>query len=179
MSNLATLPTPGGTCLYAQPFNPDAQGFYFHSVEDYEQQVAQCRDRFGHPVEEFEIQYIDGDDSELFAAVGSNQCNLETWFDRVESLDEGEKVALFYLCDGCGYALDNALDRLDDVCLFEGPLLDAATELFDECYAHEIPENLRCYFDYEAFARDCRLGGDMTEFEYQGHTWTCTNASGL
>ena len=27
-------------------------------------------------------------------------------------------------------------------------------ELFDELYAHEIPENLRCYIDYEAFARD-------------------------
>lgn len=29
-----------------------------------------------------------------------------------------------------------------------------AEELFDECYAHSIPENLRCYIDYEAFARD-------------------------
>lgn len=29
-----------------------------------------------------------------------------------------------------------------------------AEELFDEVYAHEIPEHLRCYIDYEAFARD-------------------------
>jgi len=29
-----------------------------------------------------------------------------------------------------------------------------AEELFDELYAHEIPENLRCYVDYEAFSRD-------------------------
>lgn len=29
-----------------------------------------------------------------------------------------------------------------------------AENLFDECYAHEIPENLRYYIDYEAFSRD-------------------------
>lgn len=29
-----------------------------------------------------------------------------------------------------------------------------AEEVFDELYAHDIPENLRCYIDYEAFARD-------------------------
>lgn len=32
--------------------------------------------------------------------------------------------------------------------------VDYAEQLFDECYAHDIPENLRCYIDYEAFARD-------------------------
>ena len=179
MSNLATLPTPGATCLYAQPYSPDAQGFYFSSLEEYETLSAQCRDRFGHPVEQFEIQYIDGDDSELFAAAGINQCNLETWFSEVEVLDDHAKAALFYLCSDLGYTLDSALPKLDEVCLFEGPLIEAATELFDECYAHEIPENLRNYIDYEAFARDCRLGGDMTEYEYQGHLWTCSNANGL
>lgn len=29
-----------------------------------------------------------------------------------------------------------------------------AEELFDECYASEIPENMRCYIDYAKFARD-------------------------
>ena len=29
-----------------------------------------------------------------------------------------------------------------------------AEELFEELYAHEIPEHLQCYIDYEAFARD-------------------------
>ena len=28
-----------------------------------------------------------------------------------------------------------------------------------------IPENLRYYFDYDAYARDIRLGGDMCEHE--------------
>ena len=28
------------------------------------------------------------------------------------------------------------------------------------------------YFDYEAFARDAELAGDITEFEYAGQTYT-------
>lgn len=35
---------------------------------------------------------------------------------------------------------------------------DYAAELFGECYASEIPENLRGYIDYKAFARDLFMG---------------------
>ena len=31
-----------------------------------------------------------------------------------------------------------------------------------------MPENLRCYFDFERFARDCELGGDIVTFEVAG-----------
>jgi antirestriction protein len=34
-----------------------------------------------------------------------------------------------------------------------------AQELFDELYAHEMPEHLRFYVDYEAFSRDLFLDG--------------------
>ena len=72
-----------------------------------------------------------------------------------------------------------AIAKADDVCLFTGSLQDAADNLFDDCYAHQIPEALRVYIDYEAFARDLRLGGDFVGFDYQGETFTCTNANGL
>ncbi|NDV46243.1 antirestriction protein ArdA [Paludibacter sp. 221] len=36
---------------------------------------------------------------------------------------------------------------------------DFAQELFDECYLHEVPEKIRYYIDYEAFARDLFLDG--------------------
>ena len=32
--------------------------------------------------------------------------------------------------------------------------LDFATNLFDECYGNDIPENLKYYIDYDAFCRD-------------------------
>lgn len=45
---------------------------------------------------------------------------------------------------------------------------DMAEEFLEESGTLEaIPENLRNYFDYEAYARDIRLGGDMCE--HGGH----------
>ncbi len=56
------------TKLHATPYNIDAAGFYFDSLEDYQTKTENHLDRFGNLVEEFEIQFIDGDDSELFDA---------------------------------------------------------------------------------------------------------------
>lgn len=42
--------------------------------------------------------------------------------------------------------------------------LDYATDLFDDCYAHEIPESLRYYIDYESFSRDIFIN-DYLSFE--------------
>ena len=68
------------TTLHATPYNLDASGFYFDSLEDYQTKAENHLDRFGKLVEEFEIQFIDGDDSALFNACGINrtlnvQCN--------------------------------------------------------------------------------------------------------
>jgi Antirestriction protein (ArdA) len=167
------------TTLHAQPYNVDAQGFYFTSAEEYTTKQEALRDRFGAPVEEFELQYIDGDDSQLFDACGINQCNLPTWFDDIEPLEDYEKAALFYLVDQGGYDLSDALERYDDVALFDGRLIDAATQLFDEIYLPEVPEAVQYYIDYAAFAYDCQMGGDMTEFNFNGVIYTCTNANGI
>ena len=69
-----------------------------------------------------------------------------------------------------GYNLDQALEKMNDACIYQGDLLEAATEMFDECYLHTLPNNLKYYIDYKKFARDCELGGDMCEFEYAGTT---------
>jgi hypothetical protein len=167
------------TILYAQPYNIDAQGFYFTSAEEFTNKAEALRDRFGNEVEEFELQYIDGEDGQLFEACKIYQGDLVTWFDDIESLGRQEKAQLFYLVDQGGYDLSDALDSVDDVCLSECCLIDAASELFDECYLPEVPEAVRNYIDYEAFARDCCLGGDMCEFRFDGTTWTVTNASGI
>lgn len=54
----------------------------------------------------------------------------------------------------CYYSIDEVQTLLDN---FHGCFdseVDFAKQLFDECYAHQLPDNLLCYFDYEAFARD-------------------------
>ena len=167
------------TTLFAQPYNMDACGFYFHSAEEFEEKAEALRDRYGNTVEEFEIQFIDGDDGELFEACGISQSNLSDWFDDIEGMDDNEKVALYFLTGVLGYSLDDATRKVEEVVLFRGDAQEATEELFDECYAHAIPENLRFYFDMEKFARDLEIGGDFTEFRYDGNTYTCTNASGI
>lgn len=167
------------TTLHATPYNRDAAGFYFNDADDYTAKARAHMDHFGNLVEEFEIQFIDGDDAALFEACGINQANLNTWFDEIEFLQEQEKISLYYLVGVAGYDLTQALEKLDEPSIYTGDLKDAATELFDECYLHAIPENIRYYIDYDKFARDCQYGGDMAEFEYVGITYTCTNSAGI
>ena len=167
------------TKLHATPYNIDAAGFYFTDINEYKTKAKSLVDRYGNLVEEFEIQFIDGDDVELFEACGINQVNLNQWFNEVEFLQHDEKVSLNYLVGVAGYSLDQALLKTDEPSLYQGNLLDAATELFDECWLPSVPESIRFYIDYDKFARDCQYGGDLTEFNYAGTTYTCTNANGL
>ena len=167
------------TTLHATPYNLDATGFYFEGMDDYQDKANNHLDSYGSPVEEFEIQFIDGEDAALFEACGIDQSNLNTWFDEIEFLQDYEKISLYYLVGCAGYTLSQGLDKLDEPCITESSLKDAAAELFDECYLHTIPENVRYYIDYASFARDCELGGDLTEFECNNRTYTCTNASGV
>jgi hypothetical protein len=97
--------------FFAQPYSLDANGFYFTDLDDYEAKAAAIKDRYGNPVEEFEIMYIDGDDGSLFGACGINQVNLSVWFDEVSILDDHEKAAMFYLVSVTGYTLSDALAR--------------------------------------------------------------------
>lgn len=167
--------------FFAQPYNPDAAGFYFATKEEFQTKTEGLTDRFGCPVEEFEIQLIDGssEESDLFQACSVNQANIGQFLAIVDVALDYQLPAIFYLCDVLGYSMADAMDRLDVVTIYNGELKDAAEELFDECYASQIPENLRNYIDYDAFAHDCEIGGDMTEFEFAGETFTCTNAACL
>lgn len=162
------------TQLYANPYDTSASGFYFESAEEFRTKYEEHL-----PTEEYSIEFIDGEleDAELFEAADITAANLDTWFDTLEPMETYDKAGIFFLCGTLGYNLDEALRKQDDVTLYHGPLEEAARELFDDCYANEIPKSLRNYIDYDAFARDCEVGGDMTEFDFGGETWTCTNAS--
>ncbi len=168
------------TTLHAQPYNLDANGFYFDTIEEFEEKCEKARDSFGLPVEEFEIQFIEGDaeNAQLFDAAGINQATIEFFIEEIMDLGDYQKPALYFLFDQ-GYDLEDALGKIDDVMIQEGNLEEAAEALFDEIYLHEIPENLRSYIDYKSFARDCEYSGDFREFEFSGTTYTCTNASGI
>lgn len=68
------------------------------------------------------------------------------------------------------YAMDDAETMLNDY--YQGCFdseVDFAWQLFDECYAHQIPDNLICYFDCEAFARALFIG-DYYSVDVDGQT---------
>lgn len=165
--------------LHATPYNLDAIGFYFTNAEEYKTKSSSLFDNYGNLVEEFEIQLIDGDDGALFNACGINQANLSKWFDEIEFLQDYEKVSLYYLVAIAGYSLDQAIEKLDEPSIATSNLRDSAEELFDGCWLQLIPESARYYIDYDKFARDCQLSGDMCEFEYANTTYTCINSSGI
>ena len=167
------------TTLYANPYNIDAVGFYFNDADEFTEKSTNLTDRCGSHVEEFEIDFIDGDDAALFSACCINQANLNTWFDDIETLADQEKINLYYLLNVAGYTLTQALDKVDEPSIAQSSLRDAAEELFDECWLHSVPESIRYYIDYDKFARDCEMSGDMVEFEYNNQTYTCTNATGI
>lgn len=168
------------TTLYARPYDISATGFYFETYEEYLEKSEALLNAYGHKVEEFEIQFSDGELRQLFDACGINQSTLETWFSTIEALSNSEQVALFYLMsNGICKDLEQALEKLGDVSISGCALKDAASELFNDCYLHEVPGSVRNYIDYELFARDCELSGDMCEFVYEGATYTCTNANSI
>jgi antirestriction protein len=72
---------------------------------------------------------------------------------------------------------DGTIDQARDA--FAGTFRDEedwAYEFLNDTGAlNEIPENLRNYFDYEAYARDARLGGDICFVNHNGETWAFYN----
>ena len=158
---------------HAQPYDMNKTGFYFTDMDSYLAGVE------ASGAEEFELQFIDGDREQacLFDALKINQATLVKWFDEVEELDDWQKPALYWLTSDRGYSLEDALEIMDDVSLTEDTLQNAAEQLFDEIYLHDVPESVRSYIDYDKFANDCRIGGDMDEFEFNGSTYTVTNAN--
>lgn len=152
--------------LFAQPYDISAEGFYFVSPDDYRLKAGRARNRYGEPVEEFEIQFIDGGaiDCELAKAFGLNQANLVDYFEVAENWDEQEKQRLIIAVGECGYGLQTLLDDRGGVDLdiyFVSSLKELAEQFVDEGLLGTIPEPLRYYIDYEAIARD--LAADYSE----------------
>lgn len=157
---------------HATPYDLSASGFFFSSYEDYTAQAATHRNAFGQPVEEYEIQFIDGENSALFAALGICQATLSLWFEAFEQLSMHEAIKAIYLATDLNTPIDRILDRLDDVMLFEGTSVEYAREYIEETgMLDPLPESLRWYFDTEAFARDLVLAGDISEHEIEGQCW--------
>ncbi len=156
--------------LHAQPYDTSANGFYFNSLEDYQAKALRAVNEFGQPVEEFEIQFIEGDDlaCALASAIHLSQCNIGAYFTACEDWDDPDKLRVILAVGECGYSFDDNTRPDDfDVEIYEDMTLrDLAEQFVEEGLFGDIPERLQFYIDYDAIARD--LGHDYTEANVAG-----------
>ena len=111
MTNQAT------NTFHAQPYDITATGFFFESAEEYAAKAATLCNRHGDPVEEFEIQLIDGEaiDCALFAALGIHQGNIRLFIEKAAAWDEWQKIAVIIAAGEIGKCFALADDDPDDL----------------------------------------------------------------
>ena len=157
------------TEFYAQPYSIDHIGFYFGSVESFEDGMEKLNAK---GCDEVEIQFIDGEAylAQLAKSAYIGQGDITFWFEELDDLDEEDATRLCFLLD-TGFELKQALERYDDVYLHHGTAEDYAYDLINETC--EVPEYLANYIDYKSIAHDMELNGEIVEIE---HDLIITNA---
>jgi len=158
--------------LHATPYAFDAAGFYFTSHEDYEQKYDTHL-----PIEEYEIQFIDGPDEalNLFNAMKVSQANVGDFFEAWENLeDEPQTLALVchLMTDHSYQDVSDAREKAKDVSVFEGTVKDYAYDFVESAYfTRETPSIFKTYFDYDGFARDLEANGDVETLSIRGTSY--------
>lgn len=92
--------------------------------------------------------------------------NFEDLVEYMEAIEEhGETVV------SAAYELDIPLDKIKES--YQGKFFseeDFAEQIFNDLYLHEIPEHLRSYIDYKAYAREL-FCGEYTSININGKTY--------
>lgn len=153
--------------LHAQPYDLTATGFYFETFVEYQTKAAALRSDYGDPVEEFEIQFIDGEaiDCDLAKATGLYQSTIAQFFDAVADWGDHEKRAVIIAVGDCGYTFDANTQPSDfDIDIYElDTMRELAEQFVDEGLFGDIPEPLQFYIDYDAIAHDLSMDYSQTE----------------
>lgn len=159
------------TLFFAMPYDVSACGFYFEDEADLHEKIGKIRNAYGDSVEEFEIQFIDGEaiDCAFAESWGINQANITAFMEAVEAWDDDQKIRFIIAVGECGYDFEPASVDADDFDIdiyAEDSMKELAEQFVDEGLFGEIPHHLAHYIDYDAIARD--LSMDYTETEIAG-----------
>lgn len=126
---------------------PDENGIYYEEyfITDYEND-------YGYKVDEYEDLDI-----------------LNQIAEQLEDLDEEQKDAVHAYTECVDDDIDRAVETVTNgdyrVYYDCDDMADVAYEVVQECgYLDQMPENLRNYFDYEAFGRDLDIEGTFTYY---------------
>lgn len=160
--------------LYANPYDTSASGFYFDSMDEYE---AEYDKRL--PVEEYEIDFIDGtaEEAAAFQACKPTQASIAEFFEVIDTKDGRDLAAYCWLRGDLHLDHDTADRKCDEVCLFDGSDEDYAAELVDEGIFGDVPDSLKNHIDYASIANDLRCGGDITDYYFAGTRYLVTNCN--
>ena len=150
------------TQLFAQPYDISAAGFFFESIKEYDSKSGKLRNSYGEPVEEFEIQFIDGEDIDcaLFRALGVYQGDIGAYFEAVDEWEDHQKIKAILAVGEAGYSFELGKDSPDqfDIQIYEvDSMKELAEQFVEEGLFGEIPESIQFYIDYEAIARDLAM----------------------
>lgn len=164
--------------LHAQPYDFCAAGFYFTSAQDYAAKAKANRNDYGEPVEEYEIQFIDGEriDCELADAWGIHQGNFAAFLEKAEAWDDDQKARYIIAVGECGFDHGQIADDPDhaDVDIYlVSTMRELAEQFVDEGLFGDIPENLSNYIDHDAIARDLAMDYTQTEIDGQSLIYRC------
>lgn len=152
---------------YAQPYGVSARGFFFESAVEWAELSAKACNRSGSPVEELEIQFIDGAsiDAARAEALDVHQGKIAYFFDREAKWDEHQRRVASIAMGECDFCLDLECCDADsfDVDIYElDTMRELAEEFLEEGLFGEISEHLANYIDYDAIARDLAMGYGQT-----------------
>ena len=163
--------------LYARPYDISIDGFLFESVDDFTAKASKLTNCFGQPIEEFEISFIDGDDTDcaLADAWGLNQANFSAFIRAAELWDDYQKLRFIIAVGECGYSFDPDMDHPNDldVDIYElDNLKELAEQFIEDGLYGPIPECLVNYIDTDAIARD--LAFEYSEITIAGKQFVYT-----
>ncbi|EFL89429.1 antirestriction protein ArdA [Ahrensia sp. R2A130] len=164
--------------LHAQPYDISANGFYFTSANEYQAKARNNRNDYGDPVEEYEIQFIDGEqiDCELAQAWGFYQSNFGAFLGKATSWNDDQKIRYIIAVGECGF--DHAAVK-DDPLQIEIDIYPVATmrelaeQFIDEGLFGKIPEHLANYIDIDAIAHDLTFDYTATEINGESVIYRC------
>lgn len=166
------------TTLYAQPYDIMANGFSFETADQFDTRAAACRNTYGDIVEEFEIQFIDGDilDAHLFDALYVCQATVVPYLEATETWSEDDKLKVILSTADARHSFDLNTDdpenldiEIHEVDRFE----DLAMQFIEEGLFGEVPEPLRNYIDYKAIGRDLRMDYAQTTIGNRSFIYRC------
>lgn len=143
--------------FHATPYDISAAGFYFETAEEFAEKSASHKNEHGDPVEEYEIQFIDGESHEaaICEALGINQGNIADVIDYIESLDQWDVIKAEAAAALGILQFDTCLGDIDVYQV--DSLEELAGQFVDDGLFGDIPDHLVNYIDYAAIARDLSL----------------------